>query len=97
VRQSLAKKKSTAAPTLSKQEQTLVQAQVEKEMKIRSRVNKIKENLDRALQTVSYLAFGNIEDFRAYASQISSLLLNSGALDRGAQLVGSLTFRTFMV
>ncbi|KAH9976102.1 ARM repeat-containing protein [Lactifluus volemus] len=74
VRQSLAKKKSTAAPTLSKQEQTF-------------RVNKIKANLDRALQTYH---------FRAYASQISSLLLNSGALDRGAQLVGSLTFRTFM-
>jgi hypothetical protein len=97
VRQSLAKKKSTAAPTLSKQEQTLVQAQVEKEAKIRSHVNQIKANLDRGLQNVSYLALGNIEDFRAYVSQITSLLLNSGALDKGTRLVGSLTFETFMV
>jgi hypothetical protein len=97
VRQSLAKKKSTAAPTLSKQEQSLLQAQVEKETKMRSRVNRIKSGLDRGLQTVSYLASGNIEDFRAYVSQITSLLLSSGALDKGTLLVGSLAFKTFMV
>jgi hypothetical protein len=97
VRESLAKKKSTVAPTLSKQEQALVQAQVEREAKIRSRVDKIKADLERGLQTVSYLALGSIEDFRAYVSQITSLLLNSGALDKGTQLVGSLAFKTFLV
>ncbi|KAH9002519.1 ARM repeat-containing protein, partial [Lactarius deliciosus] len=89
VRQSLAKKKSAAAPTLSKQEQSLVQAQIEKEAKIRSRVNRIKANLDRSLQMISYLIYGNIEGFQAYISQVVTLILSSGALDKGALLVGS--------
>jgi hypothetical protein len=96
VRQSLAKKKITTIPTLSKQEQSLVQAQVEKEAKIRSRVNEIKANLDRALQTISHLALGKIDDLRLYVSQILNLLLSSGALDKGALLVGSLGFTTFL-
>jgi hypothetical protein len=96
VRKSLAKK-STATATLSKQEQSLVQAQLEKEAKIRSRVNGIKANLDRALQTISHLALGNIYELRAYLSQISSLLLNNGALGKGALLVASLGFTTFLV
>jgi hypothetical protein len=96
VRKSIAKK-STATATLSKQEQSLVQVQLEKEAKIRGRVNEIKANLDRALQTISHLALGNIYDLRAYVSKISSLLLNSGALDKGTLLVGSLAFTTFLV
>ncbi|KAI9508386.1 ARM repeat-containing protein [Russula earlei] len=95
VRQTLAKK-TTAPPTLSKQQQSLVQAQIEKEAKIRSRVSEIKANLDRALQTISHLTMGNIYDLRAYVSQITSLLLRSGALDKGTLLVGSLAFRTFL-
>ncbi len=97
VRQSLAKKKSVAAPTLSKQEQGLVQAQIEKEAKIRSRVNRIKANLDRSLQIISYLICGNIEDFQVYVSQVVTLILSSGALDKGALLVGSLAFDTYLV
>ncbi|KAH9007605.1 ARM repeat-containing protein [Lactarius deliciosus] len=96
VRQSLAKKKSAAAPTLSKQEQSLVQAQIEKEAKIRSRVNRIKANLDRSLQMISYLIYGNIEGFQAYISQVVTLILSSGALDKGALLVGSLAFNTYL-
>lgn len=97
VRQSLAKKKSTTTPTLSKQEQSLLQAQIEKEAKIRSRMSEIKASLDRALQTISHLALGNIDDFRAYVSQIVGLLLSSGALDKGTLLVGSLAFTTLLV
>lgn len=97
VRQSLAKKKSAAAPTLSKQEQSLVQAQIEKEAKIRSRINSIKANLERSLQIISCLACGNIEDFQAHVSQVATLILSSGALDKGALLVGSLTFNTYLV
>jgi hypothetical protein len=97
VRQSLAKKKIASAPVLSKQEQSLVQAQVEKEAKIRSHTNKIKGNLERALQIVSHLALGNIVDLQAYVSQIISLLLSSGALDKGTLLVGSLACTTFLV
>jgi hypothetical protein len=97
VRQSLAKKKSTAAPILSKQEQSLVQAQIEKEAKIRSRMNEARANLERALQVISHLALGNIDDLRAYVSQMISLLLSSGALDKGTLLVGSLAYTTFLV
>ena len=97
VRQSLAKKKIATAPALSKQEQNLVQAQVEKEAKIRSHMNKVKANLERALQILSHLAFGNIDDLQAYVSQITSLLLSSGALDKGTLLVGSLACATFLV
>lgn len=97
MRQSLAKKKITTTPTLSKQEQSLVQAQIEKEAKIRCRVNEIKANLDRALKTISHLALGKIDDLRLYVSQILNLLLSSGALDKGALLVGSLGFTTFLV
>jgi hypothetical protein len=97
VRQSLAQKKSTTTPTLSKQEQSLIQAQIEKEAKIRCRVNEIKANLDRALQTITHLALGKIDDLRLYVSQILNLLLSGGALDKGTLLVGSLGFTTFLV
>lgn len=97
VRQSLAKRKLATAPALSKQERSLVQAQVEKEVKIRSHTNEIKANLKRAMQIISHLALGKIDDLRAYVSQITSLLLNSGALDKGTLLVGSLACATFLV
>jgi hypothetical protein len=82
---------------LSKQERSLVQAQIEKEAKIRSRVDETKANLYRALQTISHLALGKIDDLRLYVSQILNLLLSSGALDKGTLLVGSLAFTTFLV
>jgi hypothetical protein len=97
VRQSLAKKKSTTVPTLSKQEQSLVQVQIEKETKIRSHVSEIKTNLDRALQIISHLALGKIGDLRLYVSQILNLLLSSGALGQGTLLVGTLASTTFLV
>jgi hypothetical protein len=97
VRQSLAKKKSKTVPTLSKQEQSLVQAQIEKETKIRRHVSEIKTNLDRALQIISHLALAKIDDLRLYVSQMLDLLLNSGALDKGTLLVGTLAFTTFLV
>ena len=97
MRQSLAKKKSTIVSTLSKHEQSLVQAQIEKETKIRRHVSEIKTNLDRALQIISHLALGKIDDLRLYVSQILNLLLSSGALDKGTLLVGTLAFTTFLV
>ena len=97
VRQSLAKKKSATVPALSKQEQSLVQAQLEKEAKIRSRMNELRTNLERGLQVVSHLALGNIDGLRAHVSQIVSLLLNTGALDKGTLLVGSSAYVAFLV
>ncbi|KAI0262196.1 ARM repeat-containing protein [Gloeopeniophorella convolvens] len=96
VRQSLAKKKSSATPTLSRQDQALVKAQLEKEAGIRRRVNKIRANLDRGLQIISHLTSGNIAEFRAYISPIASLLLSNGALNKGVFLVGSLAFDTYL-
>jgi hypothetical protein len=96
-RHSLAKKKSAAVPAMSKQEQSLVQAQLEKEAKIRSRMNEIKTNLERGLQVISHLALGNIDGLREYVSQIISLLLSTGALDKGTLLVGSSAYATFLV
>ena len=60
-------------------------------------MNKIRANLDRALQTISHLALGKIDDLRLYVSQILNLLLSSGALDKGTVLVGPLVFNTFLV
>jgi hypothetical protein len=97
VRKSLANKKNATVPALSKQEQNLVQVQVEKEAKIRSRMKEIKANLERALQIISHLALGSIDNLRAYVSQITSLLLRSGALDKGTLLVGPLACTTFLV
>lgn len=97
VRQSLAKKKSTTVPALSKQEQSLVQAQTVKETKIRRHVSEVKTNLERALRTISHLALGKIDDLRLYVSQLLNLLLSSGALDKGTLLVGTLAFTTFLV
>jgi hypothetical protein len=97
VRQSLAKKKSAIAPALSKQEQSLVQVQLEKEAKIRSRMNEVKTNLERGLQVISHLALGNIDGLRAYVWQITSLFLSTGALDKGALLVGSSAYAAFLV
>jgi hypothetical protein len=97
VRHSLAKKKSATVPAMSKQEQSLVQAQLEKETKIRSRLNEIKTNLERGLQVISHLALGNIDGLRAHVSQIINLLLSTGALDKGTLLVGSSAYATFLV
>ena len=48
---------------------------MEKEAKIRRHVSDIKTNLDRALQIISHLALGEINDLRLYMSQILDLLL----------------------
>ena len=60
-------------------------------------MSEIRANLDRALQTISHLALGKIDDLRLYVSQILNLLLSSGALDKGTVLVGPLVFTTFLV
>lgn len=96
VRKSLANKKG-AAPTLSKQDQALVKAQLEKEAKIRERVSLMKARLDRGLEVIRHLAAARIDTFRSYISPIAVLLLNGGALDKGSVLVGQSAVDTYLV
>ncbi|CAA7260345.1 unnamed protein product [Cyclocybe aegerita] len=93
-RKALAAKK--AAPvTLSRQQQALVQAQLEKESKIRQRVQVIHSQLNRGLFFVRSLVAARVEEFQSYMSPIVSLLLN-GALGRGSFLAGPAAFETYL-
>ena len=73
---------------MSKHDQALVNAQLEKEAKIRSNVAEIKRRLHRGLQTISHLVSGGIEELRSYVSPIIDLLLKGGALSVGHKLIG---------
>lgn len=95
IRKSLASKKSTPA-TLTKQQQALVQAQLEKESKIRQNVNTIKAHLLRGLNFVKSLVAAKVDEFQYYMSSLVSLLLD-GALGRGSFLAGSTAFETYIV
>ncbi|TFK45118.1 armadillo-type protein [Crucibulum laeve] len=95
IRKSLANKKAAGSPVLTKQQQALVQVQLEKEAKIRESVSNLKHNLERGLQLVHSLVVANVEEFQVYISSIVSLLLD-GALNRGAFLVGQSAFDTYL-
>jgi len=94
VRSSLANKK---APSLSKQDQALVSEQLKKESAIRKRIFQIRSRLLRGLQIVKYLVAGNIREFVAYVSLTAELLVEGGALNLGARLVGQIGFETYIV
>lgn len=95
IRKSLASKKS-APVTLSKQQLALVQAQLEKESKVRQRVHDIRTNLVRGLHFIQSLVGARIEEFQLEMSSIVSLLLK-GALNRGSFLAGETAFETYLV
>lgn len=82
--------------TLTKQQQALVNSQLEKEAKIRQHVAGIKANIERGLQYVRSLVASGVEDFHSYISSITTLLLE-GALGRGSILVGRSAFDTYLV
>ncbi|KAK2463021.1 hypothetical protein APHAL10511_004676 [Amanita phalloides] len=94
LRKSLANKK--APGTLTKQQQALVQAQLEKEAKIRQHVASIKANFTRGLNVIRSLVSAGVEEFRPYVSSIASLLV-SGALGHGSPLVGESAFDTYLL
>lgn len=95
IRKSLASKKSTPV-TLSKQQLALVQAQLEKEAKVRAHVNTVQQHLVRGLNFVKSLVAAGVEEFQAHMSAVVSLLLK-GALSRGSFLAGSTAFETYIV
>ena len=94
VRKSLANKKQ---PTLSKQDQALVQAQLEKESQVRKRVNVIQERLRRGLRVIRHLVEGHVMEFSMWVSTVAELLIEGGALDQGKVLVGEEGFETYLV
>jgi hypothetical protein len=96
LRKSLDSKKASRTVTLTKQQQVLVNSQLEKEAKIRQKVEGIKSNLERGLQFVRSLVVSGVQDFHSYVYSIATLLLE-GALDRGSILVGRNAFDTYLV
>ena len=95
VRKNLANKKA-GAPKLSKQEEALLQAQLEKERGIRNEVESLKHQLSEGLQIVHSLVDTQLEAFQSYISPVSGLLLDC-ALGRPAELLGTAPFDAFVV
>ncbi|KAG7441044.1 ARM repeat-containing protein [Guyanagaster necrorhizus] len=91
LRKSLANKK-TATPTLTKQQQALVSAQLEKESLVRRHVQSVKINLERGLHFVRSLVRAGVPQFSAYISSVVTLLLDGG----GSHLVGQITVNIYL-
>lgn len=97
VRKSLAeKKKNAGASTLSKQDQALVQAQLEKEAVIRRNVESVKANLLRGLQYVEAIVAARSQELQLHLSAIVNILLN-GAFGKAITLIGDSSFHTYVV
>ena len=95
VRKSLATKKAGPV-TLTKQQETLVKQQLEKEENIRQRVKEIQTHLVRGLNFIRSIVAANVEEMHGYMSPILTLLLD-GALGRGSFLAGAMAFETYIV
>ena len=95
IRKSIASKKATPA-SLTKQQQAALQAQLEKETKIRETVRRIKSNLDHGLYFIQSLVSADVAEFRFYTSSVVNVLLE-GPLVGGAFLVGDLALETYPV
>lgn len=96
LRKSLATKKSANHSSLSKQDKTLVDAQLAKESQIRAKVTLVKNNLERGLKLIKSIVVANPPEFHEMISSVTSLLL-SGAVKRGSILVGDEAFETYLV
>lgn len=95
VRQKLNAKKGQVA--LSKQDQALVNEQLQKEAKIRKRVSDIRTKLEHGLELVHSISSANVDEFRAYAPQVASILLLNTFSKASEGLVGDKAFNTFLV
>lgn len=95
VRKSLANKKGNT-PALTKQQQALVKAQLEKEQATRQRVVGIKAQLERGLAMVKSVADAGVAEFPQYIAPITKLMLE-GVLASGKVLVGQGAFEVYLV
>ena len=94
VRKSLANKNKSA--TLSKQDQALIHAQLEKEAVIRQRVAGIKAQLEQGLHLVRSLVAAQVEQVKVFVSDLGALL-REGAFGKAVTLVGEASFETYLV
>ena len=94
VRQKLNAKKTQV--TLSKQDQALVNEQLQKEAGIRKWVSNIRAKLEHGLELVHSLSSANVDEFRAYAPQIASILRLNTFGAASEVLVGEKPFNTFL-
>jgi hypothetical protein len=95
LRKSLANKSKQPA-TLTKQQQALVQVQLDKEAVIRQRVTVIASQLVRGLHLIDSLIQSNVAEFKPHISTVLQLLLDS-ALQRGRYLGADLAYDTYLV
>lgn len=97
VRKSLANKKNASgAGTLSKQDQALVRAQLEKEATVRQRVGDIKARLEQGLHLVRSLVNSRVEQLKGCISELAALI-REGAFGNSVTLVGETSFETYLV
>ncbi|TBU31959.1 ARM repeat-containing protein [Dichomitus squalens] len=96
LRRSLANKKAATTTTLSKQDQALVQAQLEKEAVVRQRVNGIKAKLEQGLHLIRSLVLAHVEQLRTFISPLATLL-REGAFGKAVTLVGHASFDTYLL
>ncbi|KAI0800349.1 ARM repeat-containing protein [Fomes fomentarius] len=95
VRKSLANKKSASGTTLSKQDQALIQAQLEKEAAIRQRIVNIKARLEQGLQLVNSLVSAQVEALQTVVAELAALL-RDGAFGKAVTLIGQASFETYL-
>ncbi|QRV98281.1 translational activator gcn1 [Ceratobasidium sp. AG-Ba] len=95
LRKTLESKKGGPAKALSKQDQALVNAQLEKEATIRSNVERVKFEMTSGLAMIKSLVAANVEELSVHVAPIAKLLLD-GALKKGSVLVGPNAFETYL-
>ena len=95
IRASIAAKKSSTV-SLTKQQQAAVDAQLDKEAKIRENVAQVQKNIERGLGLVQSVIRTGSEELRAYVTELIGLLVK-GPLKGGSFLAGEKAFETFLV
>jgi hypothetical protein len=84
---------------LTKQQQALVNAQLEKEAVVRKKVQKVKDEMARGLEFLRSLVESRVTEFLVFVTEVLDLLLE-GALklaERGSDLVGEAAFEIYLV
>lgn len=94
LRKTLAQK--ATSPTLSKQDQALVDAQLQKEKVIRERVESIRKSFSDGLHIIKSVLASNAPGLQDYLSSFASILLDDVIKDANA-LVGTEATYTYLV
>lgn len=81
---------------MSKQDQALVDAQLQKEGQIRARVNDVKARLERGLNVIHSLSAAGVSEMSSYLSAIADALLK-GFTTTAVALVGYALFERYLV